>query len=42
MMWRSIEQFSPDAVCVVAASAHYDEADYFRDYASYRSAVRQR
>jgi len=39
MMWRTIQRFSTDAVCLVAASAHYDEADYFRDYDEYLRAV---
>lgn len=30
--WRELEDFTVDAVCLVAASAEYDEADYIRDY----------
>ncbi|MBO4939217.1 MAG: FdtA/QdtA family cupin domain-containing protein [Oscillospiraceae bacterium] len=31
-MWREMYDFSPDAVLLVLASRHYDEADYIRDY----------
>ena len=39
MMWRSLENFSSEAVCMVLASEHYDELDYFRDYTDYLSAM---
>lgn len=32
MVWRTLEDFSSGAVCLVLASEHYDEADYIRDY----------
>ena len=32
MMWRDLDNFSSGAVCMVLASAHYDAADYIRDY----------
>lgn len=32
MMWRELDNFSSGAVCMVLASAHYNEADYIRDY----------
>ena len=32
MMWRDLDNFSSGAVCMVLASAHYDEADYIRDH----------
>lgn len=31
-VWRTISDFSPDAVLLVAASEHYSEDDYIRDY----------
>src|SRR5215218_9870556 len=31
-MWRDIDNFSSGAVCLVLASAHYDEEDYIRDF----------
>ena len=31
-VWRTITDFSPDAVLLVAASEHYSEDDYIRNY----------
>lgn len=39
MMWRELGSFSPGAVCLVLASAKYDEKDYFRNYDEFLSAV---
>jgi len=39
MTWRYLDNFSSGAVCLVLASAYYDEADYYRDYASFRIAA---
>lgn len=38
MIWRELDNFSSGSVCLVLASHRYDEADYFRDYASFLSA----
>ncbi|AMV72661.1 FdtA/QdtA family cupin domain-containing protein [Desulfuromonas carbonis] len=38
MIWREIDNFSSGSVCLVLASNHYDEADYFRDYPDYVAA----
>ncbi len=35
MVWRRLEAFTPGAVCLVLASAPYDESDYFRDKAEF-------
>ena len=32
MVWRTIDNFSSGATCLVIASMPYDEADYIRDY----------
>lgn len=32
MIWREITNFSSGSVCLVLASAKYDEEDYYRDY----------
>jgi WxcM-like, C-terminal len=32
MMWQYLDNFSSGAVCMVLASAYYDEADYIRDH----------
>ena len=39
MTWRSIDNFSGGSVCLVLASAPYDEGDYFRDYEDFRASV---
>lgn len=39
MMWRDLDNFSSGAVCMVLASAHYDEADYIRDYDQFVAAA---
>ncbi len=40
MIWREIDNFSSGSVCLVLASAVYDETDYYRDYPSYLEALR--
>ena len=37
MIWRDLDNFSSGAVCLVLASAHYDEKDYVRDYSEFLS-----
>lgn len=39
-IWREIAGFSSNAVLLVLASAHFDESDYYRDYADFLAAVR--
>lgn len=41
MMWRDLDNFSSGAVCMVLASAHYDEADYIRDYKQFSLAAKK-
>lgn len=36
-IWRSMENFSSGAVCLVLASEVYDEADYLRDFSDFQS-----
>ena len=31
-LWAAERNYSPEAVCIVFASEHYDEADYIRSY----------
>ena len=33
--WRDLDGFSPDAICLVLASEHYDETDYISSYDEY-------
>jgi WxcM-like, C-terminal len=40
MIWREISEFTSGSVCLVLASEHYDEADYFRDYEEFRAAAK--
>jgi hypothetical protein len=40
MMWRSLDNFSSGAVCMVLASAKYDESDYIHDYSKFLDLVR--
>jgi dTDP-4-dehydrorhamnose 3,5-epimerase-like enzyme len=39
MLWRELVEFSSASVCLVMASAHYDEGDYIRDWDEYRRAM---
>ena len=36
LVWRQMKDFSKDAVLIVLASEHYDEADYIRDYGQFK------
>ena len=38
MVYRTLTNFSSDAVCLVLASTHYDEEDYIRGYAEFIKA----
>lgn len=40
MVWRTIDSFSGGAMCLVIASIPYDEADYIRDYPTFRRLSR--
>ncbi|ATH16325.1 hypothetical protein CHL79_12100 [Delftia acidovorans] len=39
MIWREIDNFSSGSVCLVLASDHFMENDYYREYGDFRSAV---
>ena len=39
MVWRELENFSGGSICLVLASAHFDESDYIRDYDEFQAAV---
>jgi hypothetical protein len=39
MMWRYLDNFSSGAVCMVLASAHFNEKDYIRDHAEFLAEV---
>lgn len=40
LMWRELDNFSSGAVCLVLASAHYDESDYIRDYFEFKAWIK--
>jgi dTDP-4-dehydrorhamnose 3,5-epimerase-like enzyme len=40
MIWREIDNFSSGSVCMVLASEHFDEGDYYRNYQDFLEAVR--
>lgn len=41
MIWNKIINFSENSACMVLASQHYDEADYYRNYDNFLNAVKQ-
>ena len=41
MIWRHLENFSTNTVCLILASLPYSANDYIRDYESYLDAVRK-
>jgi hypothetical protein len=41
MIWAAETNFDPGSVCLVLASAYYDESDYHRDYQAFLAAKLQ-
>ena len=41
MVWREIDNFSSNSVCMVIASLKYDEEDYFRNYETFVTIVQK-
>lgn len=39
MIWREMDNFSSGSVCLVLASNHFLEEDYYRDYSVFQKAV---
>jgi len=39
MIWRELDNFTTGAVCLVLASEHYDENDYYRDYNDFKKVI---
>jgi len=39
MMWRSLNNFSTNSLCLVIASESYNEDDYIRNYRSFRKSL---
>lgn len=42
MIWAAEVNFDPGSICMVLASAGYDESDYYRDYDHYLEALEKR
>jgi hypothetical protein len=42
LIWREIDNFSTNSVCLVMASEFYQESDYFRSYAEFKKIVGDR
>ena len=40
MIYRTIDNFSSGSTCLVLASEHYDEDDYYRNYDEFLAAAR--
>lgn len=41
-VWRVVDNFSHGAVCLMLASAHYDETEYIRTYTEFETYVAER
>jgi hypothetical protein len=41
LIWRSLENFSTNAVCLILASRHFDESDYVRDKRRFQELTRR-
>jgi hypothetical protein len=37
MIWRKLDNFSANSICMVLASNYYDEDDYYRDYDEFKN-----
>jgi hypothetical protein len=42
MIWRELESFSTNAICLVLASERYDEGDYIRDRSEFEALQAER
>lgn len=40
MIWRELENFSTNSLCLILASEHYNPEDYIRDYAAFKESIR--
>lgn len=39
MIWRQLENFSTNSLCLIAASLPYNENDYIRDYKEFQTLI---
>jgi hypothetical protein len=42
LVWRELDNFSSNSVCLVLASEYFDPDDYYRDYGQFVEALRAR
>lgn len=42
MIWREIDNFSSGSVCMVLASDHFSEDDYYRNYLEFKNAANRK
>lgn len=40
MIWRSLENFSTNALCLILASEEFSESDYIRDYETFKKSIK--
>lgn len=41
MIWRSLENFSTNSLCMILASEKYNEDDYIRDYDNFKIKINE-
>lgn len=41
MVWRQLENFSTNSLCLIAASLPFDENDYIKDYAEFQKLLNE-
>lgn len=41
MMWRTLENFSTNAFCLILSSSEYEEIDYIRNYREFQKQVKE-
>lgn len=42
MVWRQLENFSTNSLCLIAASLPYDENDYIKNYEQFKNLVNEK
>ena len=42
LIWRKLENFSTNALCLIASSLPYKEEDYIRDYKLFKTLVNEK
>lgn len=42
MIWRELNNFSSNSICMVLASEFYSQGDYYREYPDFLAGVRER